>query len=121
LENKRIFAKNLKKHMELKGKTRREICAELGLNYYTFSDWANGKKYPRIDKVELLADYFGIQKSDLIEEKMTPEKEKDNEAMVSIIVRMRKDKDFLSVVEELNSLDSEKIKAVREMLKAFRK
>ena len=31
------------------------------------SDWVNGKKFPRIDKIELLAQYFGIQKSDLIE------------------------------------------------------
>ena len=26
------------------------------------------KKYPRIDKIEILANYFGILKSDLIEE-----------------------------------------------------
>jgi repressor LexA len=58
--------------MELKGKSRREVCAALGFSYYTFSDWVNGKKYPRMDKVEMLADYFGISKSDLIEEKGQP-------------------------------------------------
>ncbi len=68
MDNKSIFAKNLKRQMELKGKNRREVCAALGFSYYTFSDWVNGKKYPRMDKVEMLADYFGVQKSDLIEE-----------------------------------------------------
>ena len=30
------------------------------------------KKYPRIDRIEIMADYFGILKSDLIEEKEKP-------------------------------------------------
>lgn len=69
MDNKNIFASNLKYHMELSGKTRRDVCDALGFSYYTFSDWVNGKKYPRMDKVEMLADYFGILKSDLIEDK----------------------------------------------------
>ena len=69
MEHKEVFAKNLKKYMDINGKTRREICAALGYSYFTFSDWVNGKKMPRMDKVEQLANYFGILKSDLIEEK----------------------------------------------------
>lgn len=69
MDNKNVFSCNLRRYMALHGKTRREICEALGFSYYTFSDWANGKKYPRMDKVEMLANYFGIQKSDLIEEK----------------------------------------------------
>jgi transcriptional regulator with XRE-family HTH domain len=119
--SKEIFAKNLRKYSERSGKSQKELAEIAGVTATTYSELINAKKYPRIDKIEILADFFGILKSDLIQEKMTPEQEKDNEAMVSILVRMRKDKDFLSIVEELNSLDSEKIKAVREMLKAFRK
>lgn len=69
MEHKEVFAKNLKKYMELNGKSRREVCAALGYSYFTFSDWVNGKKMPRMDKVEQLANYFGILKSDLIEDK----------------------------------------------------
>ena len=69
MEHKEVFAKNLKKYMELNGKSRREVCAALGYSYFTFSDWVNGKKMPRMDKVEQLASYFGILKSDLIEDK----------------------------------------------------
>ena len=69
MDNKNIFAANLKRQMALHQKTRRQICSDLDFSYYTFSDWVNGKKYPRMDKVEMLADYFGILKSDLIEDK----------------------------------------------------
>lgn len=69
MDNKNIFANNLKKLMKINNKTRKDICNDLGFSYYTFSDWVNGKKYPRMDKVEMLAQYFGVLKSDLIEDK----------------------------------------------------
>lgn len=55
--------------MKSKGKDRNQVCTDLGFKYTTFADWYNGKKYPRIDKIEMLADYFGVLKSDLIEDK----------------------------------------------------
>ncbi len=76
MENKNVFAENLQYYMNEKGVSRREISETLGVSYFTFTSWVNGKKYPRMDKVEMLAEYFGIQKSDLIEERLTEEKEK---------------------------------------------
>ena len=63
-----VFSENLKKYMALSGKSRKDICEALGYSYFTFSDWVTGKKMPRMDKVEQLANYFGILKSDLIED-----------------------------------------------------
>ena len=67
MDNKDIFALNLKRIMTVKAKTRKDISDALGISYFTVSDWVNGKKYPRMDKVEMLANYFGISMSDLIE------------------------------------------------------
>ena len=121
MENKNIFASNLQRYMNLNKVTRTDLSAALGVSYYTITSWVNGSKYPRMDKVEMLADYFGILKSDLIEDKMTEEKEKDNETLAGIIVRMRTDEDFCSLVESLYMYDSAKIKSIAEMLKAFSK
>ena len=82
MDNKNVFASNLRRYMEVKGKSRNDISEALGISYFTVSDWVNGKKYPRMDKVEMLANYFGIQKSDLIEikeEKKPPEEPKLSE------------------------------------------
>ena len=68
MEHKEVFSRNLQKYMALNGKSRKEVCQALGYSYFTFSDWINGKKMPRMDKVEQLANFFGIKKSDLIEE-----------------------------------------------------
>lgn len=69
LGNKIVFSRNLRALMERQGKDRNQVCADLGFKYTTFTDWYNGNKYPRIDKIEMLADYFGVLKSDLIEDK----------------------------------------------------
>ena len=69
MDNKEIFSINLKRLMEQRGVSRQDLSKVLGVSYFTISDWVNGKKYPRMDKVEMLAAYFGILKSDLIEEK----------------------------------------------------
>lgn len=119
--NKETMSKNLMYYIERSGKSQKEICEYLDFKPSTFNEWVKGRKYPRIDKIEILADYFGILKSDLIEEKMTEEKEKDNEAIADIIVRMRMDSDFLSVVESLYSLNGEQLKGVKQMLNAFLK
>lgn len=67
--NKDIMSANINRLLEEKGKTRKEACEEMGIGYSTFTEWANGRKYPRIDKIEKMANYFGVLKSDLIESK----------------------------------------------------
>lgn len=119
--NKEIFSENLKYYIERSGKDRRELAEIWGFPYSTLSEWINGRKYPRIDRIEIMADYFGILKSDLIERKMTEEKEKDNEILAEIIVRMRMDDEFRSLVESIYLLDSDKIQGVKQLLQAFAK
>jgi transcriptional regulator with XRE-family HTH domain len=119
--SKDVFAKNLRTYMERAGKSQKDMADIVGVSTATYSDWINAKKYPRIDKIEIMADYFGILKSDLIEDKMTEEKEKDNETLAGIIVRMRTDEDFRNLVESLYMYDSAKIKSIAGMLDAFSK
>lgn len=66
--NAEILAKNLRHYVELSGRSSKDIAQEAGVSPSTFSYWMNGKKYPRIDHIEKLAEIFKIQKSDLIEE-----------------------------------------------------
>lgn len=65
--NKEIFAKNLAYYLEKSGKDQKEVAEVVGVAPSTFNEWMKAKKYPRIDKIEILANYFGILKSDLIE------------------------------------------------------
>lgn len=66
--NKSTMGKNIQYYMDLFGIKRNDLCKALGFKYTTVTDWINGNKYPRIDKIEMMAAYFGISKSDLVEE-----------------------------------------------------
>lgn len=68
LGNKEIMSKNIKRLLREKEKNQKEFCKELGFKETTVSDWINAKSYPRIDKIEIMANYFGVSKSELVEE-----------------------------------------------------
>ena len=63
-----IFVKNLRYLMEAKGITQADICRELEVSSATVSDWCSGKKYPRPDKMQRLADLLGVLFSTLTTE-----------------------------------------------------
>ena len=89
LEAKRIFAKNLNYYLNLNNEKQNEVAFKLGISVSTFSSWCTGQKMPRMGKIEMLANYFGIQKSDLIEEK----KEKSpDESFYDYYTKARKSK-----------------------------
>ena len=67
-----IFPMRLKHYMKVNGKKRNDLVEELGLKYSTIRDWEKGITVPRMDKVELLAEYFGCENSDLLEIKKEP-------------------------------------------------
>ena len=63
-----IFAKNFNRLLQQSGKTQSDVVEALGITASTISDWANAKKYPRVDKLQRLAAYFGVHIWELREE-----------------------------------------------------
>ena len=82
LGNKITMSNNLKKYLKINNVSRNQLSESLGISYSTISDWINGKAYPRIDKIEMMANYFGIEKSDLVEDKSTKTENQDISTMV---------------------------------------
>ena len=117
--NREIFAKNLAYYVERSGKTQKEIAEIVGVSKSTFNDWMKAKKYPRIDKIEIMADFFKILKSDLIEEKTEEHREmqKKNDLLAEIVLRMRTDNVFIEAVESLHRMDSDKLSGLLTFLK----
>lgn len=67
LGNKEIMSENIKRHLSKKSLNVKEFSEIMGFKYTTVLDWVNAKTYPRIDKIELMSRYFGVDKSDLVE------------------------------------------------------
>lgn len=118
MDSKNVFSRNLQYQMDLHKKTRQDVATALGISYFTITSWVNGTKYPRMDKVEKLANYFGVMKSDLIEEKTEEHKEmqKKNDILSDIVIRMQTDEKFLTAVQALYKADEKKLSSVTALL-----
>ncbi len=68
LGNLKVFSDNLKYYLKEQQKTQKEVAAKIGVSTGLFCDWVNGRAYPRMDKLQKIADTLGIKKSDLVEE-----------------------------------------------------
>lgn len=68
LGNKKIMASNIRRNLDKLGLNTKEFSNKLDFKYTTVLDWVNAKTYPRIDKIEKMANFFGIEKSELVEE-----------------------------------------------------
>lgn len=66
-----VLAKNIQHLLDRKGVTQTDMAKDLDIPETTVSSWLNGKKYPRISKIQLMADYFGVLKSVISEERAT--------------------------------------------------
>lgn len=68
-KEREIFSKNLRKLIQRKGIDQKILSDYLGISEMSVSNWVNGTKYPRMGNVQKMADYFGVSKSDIIEDK----------------------------------------------------
>lgn len=121
--SKDVFAKNLRYYMERAGKNQKEMAAVVGVSAPTFNEWLKGKKFPRIDRIEKMAQYFGILKSDLIEDKTAEHREmqQKNSTLAELTVRMRSDKEFANLIEGINKLNPEQLASIKQVVDAFLK
>lgn len=119
--SKEVFAKNLRRYMEIKKVSQKELAIIVGVSAPTINEWIKAKKFPRIDKIEILSNYFGCLKSDLIEEKTEEQLhiEKKNDILSDIILTLREDSELLGIVENIIKLDVEKRTAIKSVISAF--
>ena len=68
VENRRIMGNNIQRYLDKMGLDRKEFARRLDFPYSSVTDWINGKSYPRIDKIEAMANFFGVEKADLVED-----------------------------------------------------
>ncbi|MDM5250041.1 XRE family transcriptional regulator [Lysinibacillus sp. G4S2] len=66
-----FFSKNLKHQLDKRGLNQTDMARDLNLPETTVSNWMKASTYPRPDKIQLMADYFNIRRSDLTEEQPT--------------------------------------------------
>lgn len=117
---KRIFSKNLKNILDQKGKSQNELSHYMHVSASTVSDWIHGNKMPRMDKIQSIANWLMVQKSDLLEEKK--EKKVDvEEALINEYINIPKIRELILYAGgiEPGATRDKYIEAVMTALKAM--
>ena len=95
-----IFVKLLEKY----GLTAYKVSKATGIAGSTFSDWKNGRSNPKQDKLQKIADYFGVS----LEYLMTGKEDVVKEKAPELTARDERDikKDLNNIMEKLTSGES---------------
>lgn len=110
--DKKIFANNLRRYMEANDKKAVDVCSYLGVAKSTVSSWLNAEKMPRMDKVEKLANWLRIQKSDLIEEK-SPAISEDDKALLEEVMA---NPELLKLLRKLKQIEPDRLAALAKLV-----
>ena len=107
-EQKAIFSRNLKHYMSLAGKQQIDVAKDLQIKATTLNSWCKGVSIPEPSKIRKLADYFGIGKSDLLDEKL------DSDPMLD--ARILSDVETVEMIRKFYSLSVEDRRAVKYII-----
>lgn len=67
IDERIIFAENLREIMKEKGIEQKTLAQVIGVSDAAVSFWLNGQKFPSPGKVQKIADFLGVRKSQLID------------------------------------------------------
>lgn len=107
LGNKSVMAANIKRRMREKGINSKDLSKAIGEPYSTVLSWTQGAYYPRIDKIEKMAEYFGCLKSDLIEDKTK------QPAVSELSERKR---EFIKRVEKMTDAQLDRLEQILDLI-----
>ncbi len=122
-DQKAIFSKNLSHYLLINDKTQKEVADAIGVSPQTFNTWMQGIALPRMGKVQKLADYFGIGKSDLIDDKSESQEESyyTNPETAKIAQEIYENKDLSLLFDAAKDATPEDLQTVHTMLMALKK
>lgn len=111
-EQKKVFGRNLSRFIDLSGKEQKTVAKELGYPQTTFNTWCVGKVIPAMGKIQRIADYFGIGKSDLLDDKYSPDLAWEH-------AQFNKDEQIRRMLLYIQKLSQEQKDMIEKMLKGL--
>ena len=119
---KMAFGRNLKRLLAERDKTQAELCRRLKVSSATVSDWANGKKIPRADKLQAICVWLNCELSDLLEEnpKVLPDGHPteyyDDEVVQVVTDRLRTNPEYGVLFKASANLKPEDVELVTKFI-----
>lgn len=117
-------ANRLRIAMERAGKKQADIARETGIDRGSMSHYLKGNYEPKqtvINKLAIALDVSEMWLWGYDCEMKRPITQKKADSISEVVLKMKSDPEFLSLVESLCKLDADQVKSVKQLLSAFLK
>lgn len=114
----------LKEALELRGLKAIDLSEKLEITRGTVSYYLSGKSAPKAERLHLMSMILNVSEAWLLGYDVPmnrTEEQKKNDNIVSIVAKMRKEKDFFDVVSDLAKLQPEEYAVVKAMISTLQK
>ena len=118
---KKIFSENLNRLLQDREKTQSEVAKEIDVSPQTFNTWTQGIAIPRMGKIQRLADYFHIEKSDLLDKAPQEHTYYTNPETAKVAQEIFDNSDLRVLFDAAKDSSPEQLKLAAEMLRQFKK
>lgn len=122
---KQIFMNNLIRLLNEHNLSQAEVAQAIGVSPQTFNTWCRGVALPRMGKIQMLADYFHVDKSSLIDEHQVqnngqPEGYYLDPEVAAKAQEIYEDPDQRILLDAPRDLSTEDLDVVLNMIKALK-
>lgn len=103
-----------------------QVAKATGINRSTFSDWKSGRSEPKNEKLQKIADYFGVSLEYLMTGKDTPKESQSGKAYyfddetAEAAQELFEDRDLRMLFDAAKGSRPEDLKIAAEMLRRFK-
>lgn len=115
-------ANRLKEALKVRGKRQIDVIKATGIDKGALSHYLKGTYEPKQDTIYKIAKFLNVSEMWLwgydVPMERTPE-QKNNDILTDVVIKAKSDVYLMSVIEKLNTLDSEQIKTLDAMLTSF--
>lgn len=112
-------ADRLREAMNMRNKKQVDLERETGINRSAISRYLSGEYEPKNKPIYELAKALDVSEQWLMGYDVPmdrPKAQKNNDAISDIVLKLRSDEEFLSIVDKISKMDSEKRKSLNAFL-----
>ena len=120
-ELREIFSTNLKYWLDQRNRTQADLRRFMDVSSATASDWCNGRKIPRTDKIGAICAWLNIELDDLLTQKAESERSTyfiDDEAR-DIAQFLFENPEYRVLFDASRKVKKEDLDIVKELLDRF--
>lgn len=117
----KVIVTNLKKQLEKNGKTQQDIANDLGFSKSTVNSWFTGYRVPRIDKIDMLCEYFHCTRADILDTPGVNKKYYADDETTQIAQEIFDNEELKLLFDAAKDSSPEDLKTVHDMLLALKR